>query len=161
MDRGAQQAAFHRVSKSRPHLNQLSLHRHTYIYLFLYKFFFHLCCYRISSRVACGFVVGPFWLFIICMVVLNIQVNPQLPVIPPAQLAIWKPSACLLCRCVFDVLWGRQFNHLKSSYFSIFAFVAYALSVTHIKSLLRPMFTTFPGSFLLLDLQFQILQLNL
>ena len=51
------------------HLNQLSLHRHTYIYLFLYKFFFHLCCYRISSRVACGYVVGPWWLSIIYIVV--------------------------------------------------------------------------------------------
>jgi len=53
----SQQATVHRVTKSRAHLNQLSLHRHTYIYLFLYKFFFHLCCYRISSRVACGFLV--------------------------------------------------------------------------------------------------------
>ena len=161
MDRGAQQAAFHRVSKSRPHLNQLSLHRHTYIYLFLYKFFFHLCCYRISSRVACGFVVGPCWLSILYIVVSIYMLIPNSQFIPPPQLSIWQPSAWLLCRCVFDVLWGRQFNHLKSSYFSIFAFVAYALSVTHIKSLLRPMFTTFPGSFLLLDLQFQILQLNL
>jgi len=53
----SQQATVHRVTKSRAHLSQLSLHRHTYIYLFLYKFFFHLCCYRFSSRVACGFEV--------------------------------------------------------------------------------------------------------
>ena len=53
----SQQATVHRVTKSRAHLSQLSLHRHTYIYLFLYKFIFHLCCYRISSRVACGFLV--------------------------------------------------------------------------------------------------------
>ena len=55
----SQQATVHRVTKSRAHLNQLSLHRHTYTYLFLYKLFFHICCYRISGRVACGFVVGP------------------------------------------------------------------------------------------------------
>ena len=46
----------HGVTKSRA---RLSLYRHTYIYPFLYKFFFRLCCCRISSRVACGFVVGP------------------------------------------------------------------------------------------------------
>ena len=65
----SQQATVHRVTKSRAHLNQLSLHRHTYIYPFLYKFFFHVFCYRISSRVACGFVVGPGWLSILYIVV--------------------------------------------------------------------------------------------
>ena len=69
----SQQATVHRVTKSRAHLNQLSLHRHTYIYLFLYKFFFHLCCYRISSRVACGFVVGPCWLSILNIAVCTCQ----------------------------------------------------------------------------------------
>ena len=77
MDRGGQQAAFRRVTKSMEHLNQLSLHRHTYIYLFLYKFFFHLCCYRISSRVACGFVVGPCWLFILYIVVSIYMLIPK------------------------------------------------------------------------------------
>ena len=38
------------------------------------------------------------------------------------------------------------------SYFSIFALVAYAFGVTYIKSLLRSMFTTSPGCFLLVDL---------
>ena len=64
---------------------------------------------------------------------------------------IYKQLLQLNCRCVFDVLWGRQFNRLKSSYFSIFAFVAYAFGVTYIKSLLRSMFTTSPGCFLLVD----------
>ena len=50
---------------------------------------------------------------------------------------------------------------LKSSYFSIFAFLAYDFGVTYITSLLKPMFTTSPGCFLLVDLQFQILHLNL
>ena len=50
---------------------------------------------------------------------------------------------------------------MKSSYFSIVAFVAYAFGVTYIKSLLRPMFTTSPGCFFLVRLQFQILHLNL
>ena len=50
---------------------------------------------------------------------------------------------------------------MKSSYFSIVAFVAYAFGVTYIKSLLRPMFTTSPGCFLLVDIEFQILHLNL
>ena len=61
----------------------------------------------------------------------------------------------------FDVLWGRQFNRLKSSYFSIFAFLAYDFGVTYITSLLKPMFTTSPGCFLLVYLQVQILHLNL
>ena len=47
------------------------------------------------------------------------------------------------------------------SYFSIFAFLAYAFGVTYIKSLLRPMFTSSPRCFLLVDLLFQILHLNL
>ena len=50
---------------------------------------------------------------------------------------------------------------MKSFYFSIVAFVAYAFGVTYIKSLLRPMFTTSPGCFFLVRLQFQILHLNL
>ena len=62
--------------------------RHTYIYLFLYKFFFHLCCYRISSRVACDFVVNPCWLSIlyivvsiyICFPLLPIYTLPNLPI---------------------------------------------------------------------------------
>ena len=161
MDRVAQQVTVHRVTKGRAHLNQLRLHRHTYIQLFLYKFFFHFCCYRISSRVACGFVGGPCWLSIIYIVVSIYMLIPNSQFIPPPQLAIWQPSAWLLCRCVFDVLQGRQFNRLKLSYFSIFALVAYAFGVTYIKSLLRSMFTTSPGCFLLVDLQFQILHLNL
>ena len=56
---------------------------------------------------------------------------------------------------------GRQFNRFKSTFCSIVAFVAYACSVTNIKSLLRQMCTTSPGCFLLVGLQFQILHLNL
>ena len=81
-----------------------------------------------------------------------IYVNPQLPIPPPAPTCHLVTFSLALCRCVFDVLWGRQFNRLKSSYFSIFAFVAYAFGVTYIKSLLRSMFTTSPGCFLLVDL---------
>ena len=161
MDRGAQQATVHRVTKSRAHLNQLSLHRHTYLYLFLYKFFLHFCCYRISSRVSCGFVVGPCWLSILYIVVSIYMLIPNYQFIPLPQLAIWLPSAWLLCRCGFDVLQGRQFNRFKSSYFSIVALVAYAFGVTYIKSLLRPIFTTSPGCFLLVDLEFQNLHLHL
>ena len=80
-----------------------------------------------------------------------IYVNPQLPIPPPTITTIWEPSPWLLCTCVFDVLWGRQFNLLKS-YFSVFAFVAYVFGVTYIKPLLRPMFTTSPGCFLLAHL---------
>ena len=85
----SQQATVHRVTKSRAHLSQLSLHRHTYIYLFLYKFFFHLCCYRFSSRVACGFVVTPCWLSTLYIVVSIYMLIPNSEFIPPPQLAIW------------------------------------------------------------------------
>ena len=56
---------------------------HIYIYLLLYKFFFHLCCYRISSRVACGFVVGPCWLSILYIVVSIYMLIPNSQFIPP------------------------------------------------------------------------------
>ena len=78
--------------------------RQTYIYLFLYKFFLHLCCYRISSRVSCGFVVGPCCLSILYIVVsIYMLIRISLFFHQP-QLAIWLPSALLLCRCVFGVL---------------------------------------------------------
>ena len=57
--------------------------RHTYIYLFLYKFFFHLCCYRFSSRVACGFVVTPCWLSTLYIVVSIYMLIPNSQFLPP------------------------------------------------------------------------------
>ena len=105
-----------------------------------------------SSRVACGFVVGPCWLSILYIVVSIYMLIPNSQFLPPPQLAIWQRSPWLLCRCDFDVLCGKQFNRLKSSYFSLFAFAAYAFGVTYIKLLLRPMLTTSPGYFLLVDL---------
>ena len=161
MERGAQQATVHRVTKNRAHLNQLSLHRHTSIYLFLYKFIFHLCFFRYSSRVPCSFVVGSCWLTILYIVVSLYMLIPNSQFLLLPQLVIWYSSAWLLCRCFLNALWGRQLNLLKASYFSIFAFVAYAFGVTYIKSVLRPVFTTSPRCFLLVDLQFQILHLNL
>ena len=87
--------------------------------------------------------------FIYCGV--YIYVNPQLPIHPPAPTCHLVTICLASIRCVSDVLWGRQFNLLKS-YFSVFAFVAYVFGVTYIKPLLRPMFTTSPGCFLLVDL---------
>ena len=48
-----------------------------------------------------------------------IYVNPQLPIPPPAptcHLVLISLASMWMC---FDVLWGRQFNRLKLSYFSI------------------------------------------
>ena len=49
----------------------------------------------------------------------HIYVNPQLPIPPPAptcHLVIISLASMWMC---FDVLWGRQFNRLKLSYFSL------------------------------------------
>ena len=63
MDRRAWQATVHRVTKGRAHLNQLSLHKHTYMYLFFFKLFSHLGYYRVSSRVPCA-IYSRFFLVI-------------------------------------------------------------------------------------------------
>ena len=84
MDIGAWWVTVHKVTKSRAHVKQLNLHRHTYVYLFLYKFFFHLCSYRISSRGACGFVVDPCWLSILYIVVCIYVLIPNSQFIPPS-----------------------------------------------------------------------------
>ena len=57
-----------------------------YIWLFLYKFVFHLCCYRMSDRVVCGFVVGPCWLSILYIVVSIYMLVPNSKFIPPPNL---------------------------------------------------------------------------
>ena len=63
-------------------------------------------CYRISSRVAGGFVVGLCWLSMLYIVVSLYMLIPNSQFLLLPQLVIWYSSAWLLCGCVLMFFGG-------------------------------------------------------